>query len=152
MNRRGTVTALAIAAVGVAGAVPAFAATAKPKPKPLKGTWSYTDTTPDPTVDASLGAATNHCHGKLPASPVDVNSQALKVKGTGSLTVIAHVTGDWAMEIRDAKGNVVTGVDVNPPASESVAGLVLKKGAYAVVLCNLSGAPTATADYSLKYR
>lgn len=153
MNRRGIFAALALAAVGLGGVAPAFAVSDKAKPKPLKGTWSYTDTTPDPSPDASVsGPASTHCHGKLPASPVDVNSHTLKVKGTGSLSVTAHVTGDWAMEIRDAKGHVVTGDDANPPAQEAIAGIILKKGSYAVVLCNLSGAPTATADYRFTYK
>ena len=94
MNRRGTVAALAIAAVGVAAAVPALAAPTKPKPKPLKGTWSYTDTTPDPSGNAE-SSNSEHCHGKLPAGPADVNAHALKVKGTGTLTVQSSVVGDW---------------------------------------------------------
>jgi len=151
MNRRGTVTALALAAVGVAGVAPAIAGPANAKPKPLKGTWSFTDTTPDPSGNTASSNAM-HCHGKLPASPADVNAQKLKVKGPGTLTVISHVVGDWGIELRDAKGNTITGDDVNPPASEALAGVALKKGAYSLILCNLEGAPTATADYTFKYR
>jgi len=151
MNRRGTVATLALAAVGVAGVVPAVAAPAKPKPKPLKGTWSYTDTTPDPSGNTGSSNAM-HCSGKLPAGPADVNSHTFKVSGTGTFTAISKVTGDWGIQLRDAKGNVITGDDVNPPASEALAGVVLKKGTYSLVLCNLEGAPTATASYSFKYR
>ena len=151
MNRRGTVTALAVAAVGVAGVVPAFASPAKPKPKPLKGTWSYLDTTPDPSGNAN-GSTSLHCSGKLPAGPADVNAHTFKVTGPGTFSAISHVNGDWAIQLRDAKGNVITGDDVNPPASEALTGVVLKKGTYSLVLCNLEGAPTATADYVFKYR
>jgi hypothetical protein len=151
MNRRGTVAALAIAAVGVAGAVPALAAPGKTKPKPLKGTWSYTDTTPDPSGNAE-SSDSMHCRGKLPAGPADVNAHKLKVKRTGTLTVQSSVVGDWALELDDAKGNVVAGDDENPPASEGLAGITLKKGTYSVVLCNLEGAPTASADYTFTYR
>jgi hypothetical protein len=151
MNRRGTVAVLAVTALAAAGALPAFAAGAT-KAKPLKGTWSYTDVTPDPTPDASTSSnAGDHCHGKLPSAPSDVNSHTLKITRPGTLTVTTSVVGDWALEIRDAKGNIVAGDDANPPASEGAL-VALKKGAYAVVLCNLSGAPTATADYSFKPR
>jgi hypothetical protein len=146
MNKRATVAVLSLLAVGVAGAMPALAG---PQAKAKKGTWSFTDATPDPTPDASLGADSNHCHGKLPAAPTDVNAHTVKVKKRATLSVDAQVIGDWAMEVLDAKGTVVAGDDSNPPASEGVAGVVLKKGTYRVVLCNLSGAPTATADYTL---
>ena len=152
MNRRGTVTALAVAAVGVAGVVPAFAATAKPKPKPLKGTWSYLDTTPDPSVVAESNASL-HCHGKLPPSPADVNSHTLKVKGPGTLTVIGHNKLDWAMEVRDAKGNVLAGSDGSSPTSAEGAVVTLTKaGAYAVVYCSAEGEPSITATYTFKPR
>jgi len=141
----------AVLALGAAGVGPAVASPAKAKPKPLKGTWSFTDTTPDPSGNAE-GTEALHCNGKLPAGPADVNAHAFKVKGTGVFTAIGHVTGDWAIQLQDAKGNVITGDDVNPPASESLAGITLKKGAYSLVLCNLEGAPTATADYTFKYR
>ena len=150
MNPRGTAAVLAAMALAAAGAMPAFA-TGTAKPKAVKGSWSFTDVTPDPTPDADTGGASSHCHGKLPAAPVDVNAHPFKAAGAGTLTVISTVVGDWAMEVRDAKGNVVAGADANPPASESVA-LVLKKGAYSVVMCNLSGAPTASATYTFQPR
>jgi hypothetical protein len=151
MNRRGTVAALSLAAIGVAGVVPAVAAPAKAKPKPLKGTWSFTDTTPDPSGNAE-SSDSMHCRGKLPAGPADVNTHVLKVKRTGTFTVLSSVVGDWAMELDDAKGNIITGDDENPPSSEGIAGITLKKGTYKVVMCNLEGAPTASADYTFKYR
>lgn len=151
MNRRGTVATLSILALAAAGVTPALAVAGKAKPKDLKGTWSFMDTTPDPSGNAQSSEAM-HCEGKLPSSPADVNSQTLKVKGKGTLTVTSHVVGDWAIQLKDAKGNLVTGDDINPPQSESLAGIVLKKGTYALILCNLEGAPTATADYTFKYR
>ena len=146
MTKRTTVAVLSLLAVGAAGAAPALAG---PQLKQQKGSWSFVDATPDPSPDASLGADSSHCHGKLPSAPTDVNAHAVKVKKRATLSVDAQVIGDWAMEVRDAKGVVVAGDDSNPPASEGVAGVVLKKGTYSVVLCNLSGAPTATADYTL---
>jgi hypothetical protein len=150
-TRRTLIAATALAFAASAGLGQAFAAPAKHKPKPLKGTWSFTDTTPDPSGNAN-GSNDQHCDGKLPAGPADVNAQTFKVKGKGSFSVTSHVVGDWAIQLKDAKGNTITGDDVNPPDSEALAGVILKKGTYSVVLCNLEGAPTATADYTFTYR
>ena len=100
MNRRITVTVVALAAAALT-VTPALAKSKpKPKPKPIKGSWSFTDTTPDPSVDTVSDNA-SHCHGKLPAAPTDVNAHTLKVNGRGLLTVNGSTTGDWAMEVRD---------------------------------------------------
>jgi hypothetical protein len=157
MYRRGTVTALAIAAVAAAGLVPAFAATAKPKPKPLKGTWSFTDTTPDPTMSA-LETAGKAKQGEclaavVPSSPVDVNVHTIKLARKGTLTVLGHNKLDWAMEIADAKGRYLSGSDgATPQVAEGTSYTVTKPGTYQVVFCNLTGEPTTTADYTYKFR
>jgi hypothetical protein len=151
MTRMRTLLVATVALSAAAGALaPAWGAPTRAKAS--KGTWSYTDVTPDPTYVKNISDASSHCHGQLPAAPSDVNSHRLKVTGRGgTLTVAAHVIGDWALEIRNAKGVVVAGDDQNPPATEG-ATLALKKGTYAVVLCNLEGGPTATADYTFKPR
>jgi hypothetical protein len=150
MNRRATLALAMIAAVGVAGSAPALAA--KSKPKPLSGTFSYTDVTPDPTVTANSDAA-SHCHGNVPAAPVDVNSHPLKVKGKGILTVVGHNMGDWAMEVRDSKGLVLAGSDGSTPTDpEGTVVMLPKAGTYSVVYCNLEGEPTTTASYKFVYR
>lgn len=144
-------TAVLTAATAAAAAVPASAAPAG-KNKPLHGTFSYTDTTPDPTVVANSNAST-HCHGKLPSSPVDVNSHTIKVKGPGTLTVVGHNTLDWAMEVRDAHGNVLAGSDgATPTSAEGAVVSLHKAGTYAIVYCSAEGEPTITADYSFKPR
>jgi hypothetical protein len=148
MNRRGTVATVSMLALAAAGAAPALAGPAVAKP--LKGTWSFTDATPDPSGNAQ-SSESNHCQGKLPSAPSDVNSHTIKVTRPGTLTVTGHVVGDWAIEIDDAKGSPVFGDDVNPPDSEGAA-LRVKKGTYAVIFCNLEGAPTASADYAFKPR
>ena len=147
MNRRGAVAVVALGAIGVAGLSPAFAAPSPGKGKPMKGSFSFTDTTPDPTPNVSDDTAT-HCNGRLPSAPTDVNSHAIKITRKGMLAVAAHVVGDWALQIRDAKGRVLTGDDVNPPQSEGALLTITKRGTYQLVLCNLEGAPTATADYT----
>ena len=149
MNRRATVAigAFAVAALTVS---PAMAkAKPKPKPKPIHGTWSFTDMTPDP-VYSPVGDATTHCHGSLPSGPTDVNTHTITVSGHGTLTVDGNATGDWAMELRDRKGNVLTGDDQNPPKQEEVS-MDLNKGTYTLVYCNSTGAPNATATYSFIY-
>ncbi len=87
MNRRATVATCAALVVGVAGITPALAtatATAA-KHKPLKGTWSFTDFTADPTVSVTNTAKSTaaYCNGNLPDGPADETSHTLKVKGRG---------------------------------------------------------------------
>ena len=148
MNRRATV-AVAVLATAAMTVTPALAKS-KPKPKPLKGSWSFTDATPDPSVDASSDNTT-HCHGKLPSAPTDVNAHSLKVSGRGMLTVQGQTNGDWAMEVRDSHGNSVAGSDGTLPTSQEGTSVDLGKGAWTVVFCNASGAPTATATYTFVY-
>lgn len=150
MNRRATVAVGTLVAAALT-VTPALAKTKpKPKPKPIKGSWSFTDTTPDPTYVSSINDTSQHCHGKLPAGPADVNAHTITVKGRGTLTVNGNATGDWAMEVRDRKGNVLTGDDENPPKQEAVS-VDLTKGTWTFFYCNLEGAPTATATYSYIY-
>jgi len=149
MNRRTTVAVAALLSAALT-ATPALAKSKPKKPKPLKGTWSFTDTTPDPTPDAGSDNSV-HCHGKLPAAPSDVNAATLKVSRPGTLTVNGNSVGDWAIEVRDPKGNSLAGDDSNPPAQESVS-VDLKKGTWTVFYCNLTGAPTATAAYTFVFR
>ena len=148
MNRRATVAvaALIVAAVTTTPAL----AKAKPKPKPLKGSWSFTDTTPDPSVDAVSDNA-SHCHGKLPAAPTDVNAHTLKVNGRGLLTVNGSTTGDWAMEVRDSHGNSLAGSDGSLPTAQEGTSIDLPKGTWTVYYCNVTGAPTATAAYTFVF-
>src|SRR4051794_21891927 len=99
MNKRGTVAVFALLAVGAAGVTPALAASGRAKPKPIKGSWSFTDTTADPsaTVEAQQSGTDPYCHGgHVPAAPVDKNSYTIKVKGPGTLSVLGDNTLDWA--------------------------------------------------------
>ena len=112
---------------------------------PASGTWTYTDTTPDPTT--LQNDATQHCEGTVPASPADVNSQPFKAKKAGVLSLTAHNAADWAMEVKDSKGNIITGTDgANPNDPENMV-VTLRKGAYEVIYCSFAGEPTITVDY-----
>jgi hypothetical protein len=160
MNRRVTVAAVTALAVGAAGVLPALAAPdgATAKRKPVKGTWSFTDATPDPTVSLMglqdpLPARDGYCVGTLPAAPSDVNVHTLKIKAAGYLRVAGTHTGDWAMEIRDSKNTLLGGADGGlPQVQEGTLVTIRKAGTYKVIYCNLGGAPTASAKYTFRYR
>jgi hypothetical protein len=123
----------------------------------VKGTWTYTDTTPDVTVavntsDPTSDDATHHCSGKLPSNPaVDVNSYKFKAKRTGTLKLVSHNAADWAMEVRTAKGKTISGTDGGDPRDAENLTIKLRAGTYQVVYCNFSGEPTIDVDYSFKY-
>src|SRR4051812_14332672 len=154
MNRRAVITTAALTAVAAA-ITPALASPAQHTLKPLKGTFSYTDVTPDATITGlgEAGKRVGYCKGTLPAAPADVNVHTLKVAGPGTLTVAGANTLDWAMEVRDAKGILLAGSDgTGPTDAEGTVVPLRKAGAYQVIYCNLTGAPTATAAYSYKYR
>jgi hypothetical protein len=152
--RRAVLVLTVAATTGVAGLAPAFAAVGKHKHVTLKGTWSFTDTTPDPTVEVAenaMGAPQGCRSGKLPAGPLDVNSHVLKVPTKGFLTVVGHNKLDWAMEVDDSHGNYVGGSDGGTPnVAEGVTGLPVRPGSYTVIYCNLTGEPQITADYLFK--
>ena len=134
--------ATAAAAMLAVGMI-ASGAGAKP---PAKGTWTYTDTTPDPSTVQN--DATQHCEGTLPSAPTDVNSQPFKAKKNGVLSLTAHNSADWAMEVKDSKGNIITGTDganVDDPENMVV---TLRKGSYEVIYCSFAGEPTITVDYA----
>lgn len=157
MDRRATLACVTLVAVAAAGVTPALATTDRHRPKNVKGTWSFIDATVDPTPSTmGLVPGTNrdgYCVGNLPAAPSDVNSYKIKVLGPGMLSVAGDNIGDWAMEIRDAKGTFLTGSDGGTPEVKEGAMLtVTKPGIYTVVYCNLGGAPTVKAKYSYKYR
>jgi hypothetical protein len=155
MDRRAAVATITAAVVGAAGAAPALASPGKAKPKPLKGKWSFTDVTADPSVTALglAGKRQGYCVGELPAASTDVNSHPIKVAGKGTLEVAGSTTGDWAMEVRDAKGRLLAGSDGGKPQDQEGTVVPLAKaGTYTVIYCNLTGAPTATATYTYRYR
>jgi hypothetical protein len=143
-------SAAAISLVLPAGAVATPASTSADRVTRVTGatagTWTFTDYTLDPT--STPEPVERHCHGQLPSSPLDVNSQIVKMKVGGRLELTAHNVLDWAVEVRDAKGNVITGTDVNPPEAEAL-DVILQKGKYEVVFCNLEGEPEITVDFEV---
>lgn len=135
----------AAAAMLVVGLISASAGAAPPS-----GTWTYTDTTPDPTVVQN--DATQHCSGgNVPPGPADVNSHPFKAKRAGVLTLTAHNQADWAMEVRDSKGNTITGTDAESPETPENMVVTLRKGTYEVVYCNFAGEHEITVDYKFTF-
>ena len=142
--RRMVVLAVALTAL-LSAAIPGQAAATRIA-GPTKGTWTFTDFSPDPT--STPEPAEMHCHGQLPAAPGDVNEQTVKIKKPGTLTLTAHNQLDWAMEIRDSKDNVITGTDGGEPNAPESTTLYVGPGTYKVVYCNLEGEPEITVDWS----
>ena len=132
------------AGVALALAIPAMAGAG-----PTKGKWTFTDTTPDPTVVTNDNAA-EHCHGTLPAAPVDVNNRTFKSPARGWLKLTSHNALDWAVEVRDKRGNTVGGTDGGLPTDAENLQVSVKRGTYTVVYCNFSGEPQITVNYSYK--
>lgn len=120
---------------------------AEAKAKPFTKKVTFTDTTPDPTGNLESSEAM-HCNGELPMEkPISVS-----IPADGSLKVaLSGFQGDWTLQIRDSRGRVVGGADVNPPDTES-ATVKVKKGKYAIQPCNLAGTLQAIVTYTYKPR
>ena len=137
---------LVIIAVGAALAVSALPTAASAG---KKGTWTFVDTTPDPTVVTN--PASQHCTGTVPAAPVDVNEQTFKAtKKRGTLRLTAHNALDWAVEVRTKSGVTIAGTDGEDPTQAENLSVMLKRGTYKVVYCSFAGEPTIQVDYSYK--
>ena len=145
MSRRTLVHAVVATAVAATLAAPAMAA----PPKPIKKTVEYTDATPDPTGNLE-GSEAEHCNGQLPSNEKGIEFAA---PAAGTLkAVLGTAQGDWSMQIRDAKGKILGGDDVNPPDYESVTVKIKTKGKYIIFPCNMGGTPLATVTYTFTYK
>ena len=147
LNRKFSILVASAIAVGALAPIGSAA--------PTKGTWTFTDTTPDPTVLVDDGGpladdATTHCSGELPAAPaVDVNSQVFKAPKAGTLSLTAHNAADWAMEIRKG-GRTIAGTDSEDSVAPENMTLRVARGKYEIVYCNFAGEPQITVDYAFK--
>jgi hypothetical protein len=144
MNRTLTCAVL-VAAVAVSLGTSANAG----PPKGFSKTVTFTDGTPDPTGNANSGND-QHCSGKLPQeAPISV-----KVPGPGNVDInIDGFQGDWALQVKDASGEVIAGDDVNPPSAFEATSVRLKKAATIQILpCNMEGTPQASVHYTYTYK
>jgi hypothetical protein len=143
---RPLVLALALVAGATIGTAPASAGK-PPKPKPFKGSKAFTDATPDPTASVPGGYA--GCDSSTPAQFPKEAGIPVKVPAAGKLKVTLDNKLDWAVDIRDAKGNVLASADGDMPnVVEEVSTRVKKAGTYTIVPCNLGGEPTVTVSWS----
>lgn len=133
--------------VALAGAVllvtafPSFAGARGPS----KGTWTFTDVTPNPTVFGTCSGS------EVLSAPSDVNTYEIKVtKKIAQLTTTSHNNLDWAAEVRDSNGNIIESVDGGLPTDHENLSILLAKGTYTVGYCNWLGEPSITVDWTLK--
>ncbi|MDQ4094735.1 MAG: hypothetical protein M3174_00800 [Actinomycetota bacterium] len=134
---------IAVSAVIAVAAVPSLASAGK-----NKGTWTFVDTTPDPTVVTN--PASQHCTSPIPGAPVDVNEQTFKARKTGTLSLTAHNALDWAVEVRTKKGTTIAGTDGEDPRDAENLTVRLRRGTYTVVYCNFAGEPTIEVDWRFR--
>ncbi|HEV2891333.1 MAG TPA: PPC domain-containing protein [Frankiaceae bacterium] len=144
LRRHAIATTAVLVALGTVSLAPA---TAAPKPKPFSGTKAYTDATPDPTGSAPDSG--NGCDSMLPAPFPHETGFTINVPAPGKLKVSINNTGDWALEVRDAKGTQLGASDgATPETTELVTVKAKKAGKYTILPCNLGGAPDVTVTYA----
>jgi hypothetical protein len=145
--RNKKVLALALGAAMALAITPSMVGAAPKAPK--SGTWTFIDTTPDPSTAAD--SRPRCTQGDLPSSPADVNVQTIKLtKKRQTFSVMGNNVADWAMELHDSKGNVLATADGASPETPEGVTMLLKKGTYSVYYCSFAGEPTITADWSVK--
>ena len=148
MHRRTIINTVVVAAVGASLAAPAVAAA--PKPKPIKKNFTYTDATADPTASAddALGGY-GGCDEKV--APFKETGFSVSLPAKGVLKVKLTTTGDWALDVRDAKGKVLGSMDGGMPTDQEAVTVKIKAaGKYFIVPCNVGGAPDATGTWEYK--
>jgi hypothetical protein len=139
---RSTLALLVVAVVAVTAA-PGLAA---PKPKPITQSVPFTDTTPD--YSGWAVGPDSHCAGLLPRE----EAYEFKAPAAGSLKVsISGFTGEWALDLRDAKGNVLAETDVLAPEQETLTIKLRRPGVVNIGPCNLAGTPEALISLVFTY-
>lgn len=138
--------AAAISAALVAVSLGAQASAAPPKG--FTKNVMFTDATPDPSGNTNDSEA-EHCNGVLPKEA----AIEVKVPGPGTLDVtIGGFQGDYSLMLTDAKGELLSGADVNPPEYESAGTRLKKAGTVFVLPCNLAGTPQSKVTITYAYK
>lgn len=138
-----TPLALLVVAAVAATAAPGLAA---PKPKPITQEVPFTDATPD--YSGWAVGPDSHCAGLLPReAPYE-----FKAPAAGSLKVsISGFDGEWALDLRDAKGNVLAETDVLAPEQETLTIKLRRPMVVNIAPCNLAGTPEALISLVFSY-
>lgn len=115
----------------------ALAATVTPglaAPKPITQEVPYTDPTPD---YSGFAVGTNsHCEGLLPREKPYV----FKAPAAGRLKVtLSKFSGEWGLDLRDAKGRVLAETDVLGAQTETLTVKLRRAGEIQIAPCNLAG-------------
>ena len=144
--RRTTLSLALVTAVAGTLAAPAVGAPAKP----IKESFDYTDATADPTASAPAPAGTyDGCDGAI--TPFAEKGFVISLPAKGSLKVKLNNTGDWGLDVRDAKGKVLGSSDGGTPETlEAVTVKIKAAGKYTIVPCNLGGSPIADGTWEYK--
>lgn len=139
-------TPLVLLAVTALAATAAPALAAPPKPKPITQEVAFTDATPD--YSGWAVGSDSHCAGVLPREA----AYEFKAPAAGSLKVsISGFDGEWALELRDAKGNVLAETDVLAPEQETLTIKLRRPGIVNIAPCNLAGTPEALISLVFTY-
>lgn len=135
--------ALVVIAAVAATAAPGVAA---PKPKPITREVPFTDATPD--YSGWAVGPDSHCAGVLPRE----EAYEFTAPAAGSLKVsISGFSGEWALDLRDAKGNVLAETDVLAPEQETLTIKLRRPGVVHIGPCNLAGTPEALISLVFSY-
>ena len=136
--------ALLLVAGLAASATPGLAAP-KPKPKPISQQVPFTDATPD--YSGWAVGEDSHCAGMLPREEPYV----FTAPAAGTLKVaIGDFSGEWALDLRDAKGRVLAETDVLGGFEELTIKLK-RKTPVSIAPCNLAGSPEALISLVFTY-
>jgi hypothetical protein len=143
VSRRLALVLVPLVAIGAAAA-PSVAAP-KPKPKPITQTYEVGPLTPDPTPIAG-----DICD---PVTPTAIDAREITIPAAGTLKVDIDFVGDWALGLRDAKGNRLAESDGGTPETDESMQVKFKKAGKATIeACNFAGGPTATVTWTFTYK
>lgn len=141
-------TRAALLLVALAASAHALPAEARHR-KPLSGSYAVTIPVPFP-----VEGATAHCTEGVDA--LTRSATKVTIPETGQLDVkVTGFTGDWVLEVFDAKGRVLaTGASLDPTSGVRTAKWKKKKaGSETVTLtvCNYGGTPTGQVDWTFAF-
>lgn len=117
----------------------------KPKPRPISQEVPFTDATPD--YSGWAAGEDSHCAGVLPREEPYV----FTAPAAGTLKVaISGFTGEWALDLRDARGRVIAETDVLG-GFEALTVKLRRRTAVSIAPCNLAGSPDALISLVFTY-
>jgi len=158
MNRS-LVTCAGLVAAAAMTVAPAHAATKK-KPKPITGHYAVT-LNPDPTADAfSSSGQTDPVDGNCGAIGASQDAHPFTIPAKGTLHVVLDAPNplpastplgpDWDLHILDTDGTELD-ASTSTTSHEETSDKFKKKQAVTILVCNVTGGPTANVTYTFTY-